>query len=99
MVGARARQADGRDQASALQQVGFLPESVPTPHGRLRLPVAADQSATMLVDETTGEANFMLGPDWGVQPTEGGENGEAAHTGGHSNGREQPVLEQPALEV
>lgn len=70
-----------RDQASALQQVGFLPECVPTPQGRLRLPVAGYESAKMLVDESTGEANFMFGNAWGMQA---GENGNGT---GHANGQ------------
>lgn len=60
-----------RDQATALQQAGYLPEYVdyPTPggNGRLRLPVDGYASAKMLVDETSGDSNAMLGPDWGVQ--------------------------------
>lgn len=34
--------------------------------------MAGYQSAQMLVDESTGEANFMFGKDWGVQAVENG---------------------------
>lgn len=57
-----------RDQATALQQAGFLPTYVPTPHGKLRLPVGGYASAEMLLDETAHESNEMFGPEWGVQP-------------------------------
>ncbi|BEJ12016.1 hypothetical protein CspHIS471_0204760 [Cutaneotrichosporon sp. HIS471] len=80
------------DQASALQQVGFLPECVPTPQGQLRLPVAGYRSAQMLVDETAEESNFMLGPEWGVSKAKGKGEGESAVNGGaartKSNGHE-----------
>ncbi|EJT50072.1 hypothetical protein A1Q1_00727 [Trichosporon asahii var. asahii CBS 2479] len=56
------------DQATALQQAGFLPTYVPTPQGKLRLPVGGNASADMLLDETAHESNEMFGPDWGVQP-------------------------------
>jgi hypothetical protein len=39
----------------------------------------------MLADETTGDANFMLGPEWGVRPDT--ENGDA-HQNGVGNGHE-----------
>ncbi len=59
---------------------------MPTPQGRLRLPVAGYQSAKMLADETTGDANFMLGPEWGVRPDT--ENGHAHEQNGAGNGHE-----------
>lgn len=59
------------DQASALKQANLLPSHVayPTPEGNtkwLRLPVSGAESAEMLVDESKGTSNTMLGKGWGV---------------------------------
>ncbi|KAF5333576.1 hypothetical protein D9611_002291 [Ephemerocybe angulata] len=59
------------DQATVLKQAGILPTYVPypTPEGNvhsLRLPVAGAESAEMLVDESKGKSNAMLGEGWGV---------------------------------
>lgn len=56
------------DQATALQQAGLLPDTVPLPggNGSVRLPVSGDESARMLLDERAVASNFMLGPEWGV---------------------------------
>ncbi|KAJ2916460.1 hypothetical protein MD484_g3950, partial [Candolleomyces efflorescens] len=61
------------DQASALKQANLLPSHVayPTPEGNtnskwLRLPVSGAESAEMLVDESKGTSNAMLGGGWGV---------------------------------
>ncbi|KAH9482461.1 hypothetical protein JR316_0004561 [Psilocybe cubensis] len=69
------------DQATVLSQAGILPSHLPFPIATggigatipgqtqlLRLPVAGAESAAMLVDETNGKSNEMLGPDWGLQP-------------------------------
>lgn len=58
------------DQAGALKQVGVIPTNVPYPGpnggGTLRLPISGKEAAALLVDETAGRSNEMLGEDWGV---------------------------------
>jgi len=57
------------DQGTVLKQAGLLLDivTVPTPMGprRLRLPVAGAEAARMLVNESDGRSNEMLG--WGYQ--------------------------------
>ncbi|KAJ3566964.1 hypothetical protein NP233_g6663 [Leucocoprinus birnbaumii] len=60
------------DQATALRQAGILPTHVPflapdNSSATLRLPVSGVESAHMLLDESNGTSNEMLGDDWGVQ--------------------------------
>ncbi|KAL0580900.1 hypothetical protein V5O48_001094 [Marasmius crinis-equi] len=55
------------DHASALLQVGVLPSHVPHGDKRLRLPIAGVEGARLLVDETDGTSNEMLGDSWGIQ--------------------------------
>jgi carboxymethylenebutenolidase len=60
------------DQATVLRQAGILPTHVPYTvlsglGGTLRLPVAGVECAHMLLDETNGKSNEMMGPDWGLQ--------------------------------
>jgi len=44
-----------------------VPYSAPDgSRGILRLPVTGVQSAQMLLDETNGKSNEMMGYDWGV---------------------------------
>jgi hypothetical protein len=63
------RRSHIRDQATALQQAGVLPGTVPVAGGNLRLPVGGRASTKMFVDETSGQSNAMLGSGWGVQAT------------------------------
>ncbi|KAL1741765.1 hypothetical protein HDZ31DRAFT_44713 [Schizophyllum fasciatum] len=57
------------DQGTALKQAGLLPDilTVPTPNGprKLKLPVADEACARLLVNESDGVCNEML--DWGYQ--------------------------------
>jgi carboxymethylenebutenolidase len=52
-------------------QAGVIPSHVshPLPSGqqKLRLPVAGVECARLLVDETDGKSNEMMGPGWGLQ--------------------------------
>ena len=61
-----------------LSQAGILPSHVPfvdpqasegAPPAMLRLPVTGVESANMLIDESKGKSNEMLGPDWGISKT------------------------------
>ncbi|KAG2013390.1 dienelactone hydrolase [Coprinopsis cinerea AmutBmut pab1-1] len=60
------------DQATALMQCGILPTHLPypTPEGQpkmtIRIPAAGVETANMLVDETQGKSNEMLGEGWGL---------------------------------
>ena len=57
------------DQGTALKQAGLLPDilEVPTANGprKLKLPVADEACARLLVNESDGVCNEML--DWGYQ--------------------------------
>lgn len=60
------------DQATALRQAGLLPTYLPYSgpegiNGTLRLPVAGVECARMLLNETDGKSNEMIGDDWGVK--------------------------------
>ncbi|KAF5370068.1 hypothetical protein D9758_001389 [Tetrapyrgos nigripes] len=59
------------DQGTALMQAGIIPSHIPHPlpngQQRLRLPVAGVECARLLVDETDGKSNEMMGSDWGLQ--------------------------------
>lgn len=60
------------DQATALRQAGILPTHVPYPGPKgssstLRLPVAGVECAHLLLDETKGKSNEMMGVGWGIQ--------------------------------
>jgi carboxymethylenebutenolidase len=64
------------DQATALKQLGLLPEYVPFPYqieGReaeegkrfeVRLPVVGKEGAGKLVDEGCGESNLLMEGKW-----------------------------------
>ncbi|KAF8165100.1 hypothetical protein B0H34DRAFT_687780 [Crassisporium funariophilum] len=63
------------DQATALKQAGILPTHLPfsgpqaaagAAPTRLRLPVAGVECAHMLINESKGKSNEMLGADWGI---------------------------------
>ncbi|TFK29266.1 hypothetical protein FA15DRAFT_664186 [Coprinopsis marcescibilis] len=65
------------DQATALSQCGLLPVYIPykgSVEGStdmiLRLPVSGVEAAHMLVNESQGESNKMLGKEWGVVPAQ-----------------------------
>jgi len=65
------------DQATVLRQLDILPTHLPFPEPTgsgpkksLRLPVAGVESAHMLIDESAGKSNEMLGPGWGVSTTD-----------------------------
>lgn len=50
------------DQATVLRQIGVLPTHLPGPTGgMLKLPVAGDECARLLVDERDGQSNQMIG--------------------------------------
>ncbi|KAK7061348.1 hypothetical protein R3P38DRAFT_2828995 [Favolaschia claudopus] len=53
------------DQASALKQVGLMPEHVSLNGKTLRLPISGVEAATLLRDETAHPPNEMMGPDYG----------------------------------
>ena len=64
------------DQATVLRQAGILPSLLPflDPNegaggasALVRLPVAGIESAYMLLDESKGRSNEMLGPEWGIK--------------------------------
>lgn len=59
------------DQATCLLQAGLIPThiSYPLPDGQqqLRLPVAGNECARLLVDETDGKSNEMFSSDWGIK--------------------------------
>ncbi|KAK1227944.1 hypothetical protein PQX77_009046 [Marasmius sp. AFHP31] len=55
------------DHASALLQAGVIPSHVPHGDKKLRLPVAGVEGARLLVDETDGTSNEMIGTGWGTQ--------------------------------
>lgn len=51
--------------------VPFVDPQAPegTAPAMLRLPIAGVESANMLIDESKGKSNEMLGPDWGISQT------------------------------
>lgn len=56
------------DQATCLLQAGLIPTHVPYKGRRqLRLPVAGEECARLLMDETDGKSNEMFGSNWGVK--------------------------------